>query len=330
MENDDLKSPLSSQPTLVSHGSIQTLATTESLDNYSISTPTERIRSQKEKSGCQSRLKERNHIRLNRRRPISSSAASNKRNICSRCLSAKNQGDGDRRFDIILQRLVNMDTRQERLLAILQRTYSRSGDSPDVSSPLNASRFQPTFDMFNASALQKYLHITLHPDPIRLCDMFLARYNLPQILSGSYDPIESIHMHGWEQEGCGDVVLVVQEGTREGSQGIEVPWKHIDQYRDQSLAQKLTKVARLVKENWLFQARSIRDPDEDNAPFETDEISDSILFLNCPGNTKTLLYQSGYDSSGAHFAREPWLSGKHSLLCQLQVIHSSNLEEDRI
>ncbi|KAI0144106.1 hypothetical protein F4776DRAFT_661201 [Hypoxylon sp. NC0597] len=218
-----------------------------------------------------------------------------------------------------------MDIRQERLLAILQRTYSHSEESPGVPpSPLNVRHFQPTFDIFNASALQKYLEITLHPDPIRLCDMFLARYNLPHILSGSYDPIESIHMHGWEQEGCGDVVLVVQKDTREGSQGIEVPWKHIDQYRDQHLAQELTRVAPLVKESWLFQARSIRDPDEVEAPFETDEISDSILFLNCPGNTKTLLYQSGYDSSGAHFAREPWFSGKHSLLCQLQP------EDDRL
>lgn len=58
--------------------------------------------------------------------------------------------------------------------------------------------------------------------------------------------------------------------------------------------------------------------DEVGVPFETDEFADSVIFLNCPGFTKALLYQSGYDSYGAHFSREPWLSGKRSLLRQLQ------------
>ncbi|KAI1140302.1 hypothetical protein F5Y05DRAFT_313058 [Hypoxylon sp. FL0543] len=324
MADEDSKSILSSQATLVSRGSIQTLATTRSsirTNNFPIPTSIERNRSQTWSYGRLFRRKRHYHIRLDRRNLKSSSKPSGKRNTYSRCLSAKSQGGRDRRFETVLQRLSEMDRRQEQILAILRRTSSHSEESPELpSSPLNARCFQPNFDVGSASALQKYIRITLQPDPAGLCDMFLARYNLPHILTGSYDPIESLHMHGWEQEGCGDVVLVVQESTLEGSRPIELPWNHIDQSREQHLAHELTRVAPLVKERWSFQARSIRDPNEVDVPFETNEISDSILFLNCPGNTKTLLYQAGYDSYGAHFAREPWLSGKRSLLCQLQVI----------
>ncbi|KAI1088797.1 hypothetical protein F5B19DRAFT_496041 [Rostrohypoxylon terebratum] len=214
-----------------------------------------------------------------------------------------------------------MNMRQERLLAILQKTCGNSEEDSDFTFSHNSvNRFRPRLDVFSSATLQKYMRITLHPDPVRLCDMFLARYNLPHILTGSYDPIELMHMHGWEQDDYGDIVLVIQQSTDIDSPGVEVPWKHIDQTGEPLLALRLAQVTPLIKDSWLYQGRSIRNQDELDVPFETDEFADSVLFLNCPGYTKALLYQSSYDSSGAHFSREPWLSGKHSLLCQLQSV----------
>ncbi|KAI1104487.1 hypothetical protein F4804DRAFT_187808 [Jackrogersella minutella] len=328
MGDEDLQAPLSVQFTLVSRSSTQNLATsTIRSDSCSLSTSTKRrIRSRvRSHTSRTSRLKRYYHSSANKRKSNLSHKSSIERDAYSQSSSATKQGVKNRHLEHIFQRLAEMDMRQERLLTILQSMHDNNKESPGLSySQSGINRFQPRLDLFSSSSLQKYLQVTLHPDPVRICDMFLARYNLPHILSGSYDPIELMHMHGWEQEGCGDITLVVQKtGTDEESKALEVPWKHIDQTREPHLALELTQVAALIKENWLYQGRSIRNPDEVDVPFETDEFADSVLFLNCPGYTKALLYQSGYDSSGSHLSREPWLSGKRSLLCQLQVISIS-------
>ncbi|KAI0885842.1 uncharacterized protein GGS22DRAFT_179534 [Annulohypoxylon maeteangense] len=328
MEIEGSQTPLSTRTTLVNASSFQTLPQS---DNYSSSASTiDRTYFLRGKYAFRSsKLKRQHKIRLNQRRnpklfkpPLDEGFA------CPRCLSADGQESGDHHFALVLQRLTEMDMRQERLLTILQRTNSNSVEDAELSfSHSNANRFQPRLDVFSSSSLQKYLQTTLHPDPVRLCDMFLARYNIPHILTGSYDAIELMHMHGWEPEGYGDIVLVLQHSLDDDLHGIEVPWKHIDQTGEPLLALKLTQVTPLIKENWLYQGRSIRNSDETDVPFETDEFADSVLFLNCPGYTKTLLYQSSYDSSGSHFSREPWLSGKRALLCQLQVTFISSPEE---
>ncbi|KAI1452188.1 hypothetical protein F4805DRAFT_472651 [Annulohypoxylon moriforme] len=321
---EESQTPFSTQATLVSSSSFQTLAQS---DNSSPSTsPLDRDYCRGGRHVFRSSKRKSQYRRTNwRRNPRPFKPPSNEGLACSRCLSADNR-EADRHCEHVFQRLAEIDMRQERILTILQGTYcNNEEDAGFPFSHADANRFQPRLDVFSSSSLQKYLQITLHPDPIRLCDMFLARYNLPQILTGSYDPIELMHMHGWEQEGYGDICLVVQHFATDESDGIEVPWKHIDQTGEPLLVSKLDLVAPLVKENWLYQGRSIRNPNEADVPFETDEFADSVLFLNCPGYTKTLLYQSSYDSSGAHFSREPWLSGKRSLLCQLQVILVSKL-----
>ncbi|KAI1468036.1 uncharacterized protein F4812DRAFT_428609 [Daldinia caldariorum] len=262
------------------------------------------------------------HFRIKTNRKVSNSPRqlSDKENIHSQCVPFEQQRIG-RYHESILQLLSEVAVNQDRLLALLQKKYDDNEESLKSPFPhVNANQPQPSpvKIKFNPSSLQKYIQNTLHPDSVRLCDMFLARYNLPHVLSGSYDPIELIHAHGWEQEGCGETTLVVQDTSREDAQAVEVPWRHIDQIREPQLALKLTRVASLIKSDWAYQGKSIRNLDEVGVPFETDEFADSGIFLNCPGFTKALLYQSGYDSYGAHFARAPWLSVKRSLLRQLQ------------
>ncbi|KAI1204289.1 uncharacterized protein F4807DRAFT_353419 [Annulohypoxylon truncatum] len=321
MGTEDPQFPFSTQTTLVRSSSFQTLGQSDSC-SPAVSTIDRTYSQVGQYAHRSSRLKRQYQIRSSwRRKPKLCKPPSDEGLACSRCLSTENQNSGDRCLEHVLQRLEEMDMRQERLLNMLQRANGNNdGDFGFPFSPTSANLFQPRLDVFSSSSLQKYLQITLRPDPVRLCDMFLARYNLPHILTGSYDPIELMHaMHGWEQERYGDIVLIVQQHTDDDSHGIEVPWKPINQTEESLLALKVTQVVSLIKENWLYQGRSIRNPDEPDVPFETDEFADSVLFLNCPGYTKALLYQSSYDSSGAHFSREPWLSGKRSLLCQLQV-----------
>ncbi|KAL7623085.1 hypothetical protein AAE478_006764 [Parahypoxylon ruwenzoriense] len=334
---EDLKSPVS---TFVSCGEVQSLETSEALlstDSYSRPKSTTRRshsrvrglprRSSQLKGSCQAYPR-------NKRRPKASDKILDKEAICPRCLFPGDRGNGNNHFENIAKSLAEMDGRYEKLFSMLSRICDRVEEGPEAHHiQPSPNRFQPRLDILNSLSFQKYHQMTLYPDPSRLCDMFLARYNLPHILSGSYDPIELLHMHGWEPEGYGDVLLVVgdtkssvnistHDKNPPGTDGA-VPWKHVDQTREPHLAHQLARVAALVKEHWLYQGRSVRDPDEADVPFESDEFADSVLFLKCPGSTKTLLYQSSYDSAGAHFAREPWLSGKRSLLRQLQVAKPS-------
>lgn len=324
---EDLKTPLSTQTTLVSCSSVQSLATAKSvgvtdkpstLTSITRRTSSRVVRHNRRPVG----LKGRCHTYFKKRRPNLSTKGSSRRDPSSQCLPSKQQDNGTNHFERIDKRVEEMLLRQLELIAILQRTHETSTCKKSLNHPyssLSPNRFQPRLDVLSPSSWEKYLHVTLYPDPGSLCDMFLSRYNLPHILSGSYDPIELMHMHGWAPEGYSNILLVVQQTNNKDSSGIEVPWKHIDQGRERDAALLLTRIAPLIRQQWLFQGKSIRDANETDVPFETDEFTDSILFLNCPGSTKTILYQSSYDSYGAHFAREPWLSGKRSLLCQLQV-----------
>ncbi|KAI0377253.1 hypothetical protein F5Y04DRAFT_180587 [Hypomontagnella monticulosa] len=319
MEDESLKSSLSTQTTLISQSSSQS-PLTQADDCYS-STSTSRYQAGGNYINRSSRSRIYCRTNHNTRKSRPSDESSNRQRTCSQCLSPRKRKGGDHDLKGILQRLSEMDVRQEQLFTMLQRTYNNGTESPIspyARSP--ADRFQPSFDMSSSSSLQKYIQTTLHPDPVQLCDTFLARYNLPYLLSRSYDPIELIHMHGWEQEGYGDVTLVLEDPRHEALPGVEVPWKHIDQTGEPRIALKVSRLASQIKEHWLYQGRSVRNSNDAGVPFETDEFAHTILFLNCPGYTNIMLYQSGYDSSGAHFAREPWLSGKRSLLCQLQVV----------
>ncbi|KAI1389684.1 uncharacterized protein F4822DRAFT_399282 [Hypoxylon trugodes] len=319
--DQDLKTPLSTQVTLVSRSSTQSLATYTSLEHSEsrslLAPPTDQDLSRRWDHPYHPSTSRRfRHINTSKRRTNSHTRSSNKTDPCPRCLSPRKQKNRDLDLEKVHRRLVEMGRRQEQFLEILQQTLDKKENS-GFPSQISINRYQPSLDMMSSYSLQRYHSVTLNPDLTWLCDMFLAKFNIFHILSGSYDAIELIHMHGWERDSSSDVILVVQQATSEGSQTIEVPWKHIDQMREPNLARKLTQVAPLVRANWLYQGRSIRDPDEIAVPFESD-VSDSVLLLNCPGDTRTILYQSGYDRSGAHFSRSPWLSGKRSLLCQLQ------------
>lgn len=230
--SENLETSLSTQPTLASQGSFQSLANTRSharaLDHsLSIST-TERNRSQVGNyTRRSSRLYKRYHINLNRKRPNSSNQSSSKDRFYSKCISPEEQGVGGHHLESILQRLSETAVNQDRLLTLLHRTHDKQGSLTFPFSHVHVNHSRPNPIKFSPSSLQKYVQNTLHPDSVRLCDMFLARYNLPHVLSGSYDPIELIHAHGWEQEGCGETTLVIQDPS-EDAQMIEVPWKHID------------------------------------------------------------------------------------------------------
>ncbi|KAI1799095.1 hypothetical protein F4811DRAFT_565869 [Daldinia bambusicola] len=307
---ENLASSISAQTTLASQSSFQSLANNRSMaqvDEPSLSASAKRRNRPQVANYTRrsSRLPKRFRIKTNRKVSRSSEQLSDEEDIHSQYLSFQQQRTRGYYLESILQQLSEMVLNQGRLLTLLQKKYDSEGNAKFPFPHVSASQTSPI--KFTPSSLQRYIQNTLHPDSVRLCDMFLARYNLPHVLSGSYDPIELIHAHGWEQEGCGETTLVV-----------EVPWRHIDQTREPQLALKLTRVASLIKRHWLYQGKSIRNLDEVGVPFETDEFADSVIFLNCPGFTKALLYQSGYDSYGVYFAREPWLSAKRSLLRQLQ------------
>ncbi|KAI2625074.1 hypothetical protein GGR54DRAFT_549123 [Hypoxylon sp. NC1633] len=314
MEKEELDTPLSTQATLVSRSSTQSLITTRSStrDDRSLSTSmVGRVRLQ-----LLSQRKGLYPVRTKKkRRPKSTRGPSKERDACPQCLSTGSPESETSYFENIVKQLADINARQEALLSRLPGINYTAGSTEHC-------RFQPRLDVLSSSSLKRYLEMTLHPDPIRLCDIFLARFNLPQILSGSYDPIE-LNIHGWEPEGYDDIIMVVglamyENPTNDNSKGIEVPWKHVDHTREPHLTLKLNQIAPCIKEQWLYQGRSIRDWDEVDAPSGTDECADSLIFLKCPGTTTTTLYQSSYDPSGAHFSREPWLSGRRSLLRQLQ------------
>lgn len=216
---------------------------------------------------------------------------------------------------VVVQRLLETNSREEALLTGLAASLKVGGQKSPCA---------PSFTLSQSSSLEKYLWATSHPDPVRLCDIFFARFNLPymgHMLTGSYDPIEMIHMCGWEeQEEETDIILVTQplEGDRT-SQSSEVHWRRVSQFQEPWLAQQISGLALQIRQQWTYQGRSVYEHDEANRPIAVDETVD-LYRLGCPGSTKTIVYQSSYDASGSHVARKPWSStNRKPLLGQLQV-----------
>ncbi|KAI1500819.1 hypothetical protein F5X99DRAFT_385071 [Biscogniauxia marginata] len=281
--------------------------------------PDRRLRPTRAKSHQRTnRINQHRHLRQSRRQvhitfrkgPIISSKTSTHNNPSLQCLSANDTNKED--IAAIMQAVSYMSLKQEQLLVALTPPW---GNTPDnLYKQPSTPRYVPSFDLSISSTLHRYFQVTVHPDPLGLCDFFLAKYSLPHILSGSYDPIELIHMHGLEPEDSADTFLVLQFAD---GRDIEIPWNYIDQAKEPHLALRVAQVAWLIRELWLQQSRPVRAQDESDVSLETDEFADPF-YLDCPADTKVILYHSTYDSSGAHTAREPWLSPKRSLLCQLQ------------
>ncbi|KAI1495190.1 hypothetical protein F5X96DRAFT_206707 [Biscogniauxia mediterranea] len=259
-----------------------------------------------------SRPKGRGQIHMSfRNRPRASYEIPTRKSACSIC-SPANSTKGE---DIagIIQAVSYMRLGQERLLMALT---SLLGSPPsNLDEQRSRAQYTPSFDLSIHPTLHRYFQATLHPDPLKLCDFFLAKYSLPHIMYGSYDPIELIHMHGWEPEDSADTSLILQFAD---GRNIEIPWRYIDQAKESHLALQITQVAWFIRELWLKQGSSVREQNECDVSLENDEFADPF-YLGCPANTKTILYHSTYNPSGAHTAREPWLSPKYPLLGQLQV-----------
>lgn len=217
---------------------------------------------------------------------------------------------------VTVQQLLETNSKQEQLLKGLISSL-KIGDQ--IASCV------PSFSSSQSSFLEKYIWTTSRPDPDRLCDNFLARFNLPQILTGSYDPIEQMqmHMHGWDEQEAGTDIFLVTQAVNNG--GVingqsEIRWRHINQTREPLLVQQITRLALQIQQQWAYQGRLICQQDEDDQQIELDEAVDLYRLL-CPGSTKTIVYQSSYNASGGHVAREPWLRSNRSLLGQLHVRH---------
>ncbi|OTB16433.1 hypothetical protein K445DRAFT_290892 [Daldinia sp. EC12] len=239
--SENLETSLSTQITLASQSSFRSLASNRSstrveepsLLKFTIESNRSQIANYTRRP---SRLPRRFRIRAHRKTSHPPKQLPNKGDIHSRCVSSEQERIGDHHLESILQRLSEMAVNQNRLLTLLQKKHDNEGNLPFPFRHVNANRSQPSPIRFSPLSLQKYIQNTLHPDSDRLCDMFLARYNFPHVLSGSYDPIELIHAHGWEQEDCGETTLVVQDTSRENIQVVEMPWKHIDQSKEPKLA----------------------------------------------------------------------------------------------
>ncbi|KAI8966641.1 hypothetical protein F5Y11DRAFT_110719 [Daldinia sp. FL1419] len=201
--SEDLETSFSTQATqatLASRSSLQSLANFKSPGHAKTSSPitsssvrtNSRIKNHTRRSSI---LHKSFRINPENKRPSSLEGFPNKEYVYSEWVSSVKQDTGGYHLGSVLQQLAEVTSNQDRLLTLLEKTNNNV--NLDFLFPyVNLDPSRPNPIKFNPSFLQKYIQNTLHPDSVRLYDMFLARYSLPHVLSGPDDPIELIHAHG--------------------------------------------------------------------------------------------------------------------------------------